>query len=81
MFINVCMYLNFHSTSIHQIIKTKIQNKLPLDPIRRISNLSLASRVKSKRWNGPTPNTVTVTLQFCCLQLLLLSYFMYIAYA
>jgi len=66
MFINVCMHLNFHSTSIYQlirrIIKIQIQNKTPLDPIRRMANLSLASSVKSKRRSGPTSNTVTVTL-------------------
>jgi len=66
MFINVRMHLNFHSTSvyqlIHRIIKTQIQNKTPLDTIRRIAILSLASSVKSKRQSGPTPNTVTVML-------------------
>jgi len=57
MFINVCMHLNFHSTSIHhlirRIIKTQIQNKTMLDPIHRIANLSLASSVKSKCCMGP----------------------------
>jgi len=44
MFINVCMHLNFHSMSVYQlicrIIKTQIQDKTPLDPIRRIAILS-----------------------------------------
>jgi len=46
MFINVCRHLNFHLTSIHQLIrrmiKTQIQNKTPLDPIRRIANIFLS---------------------------------------